>query len=138
MTTQRPEDSAETLTAAVVQLTSVVEALRVLLTNEYPKRTEVERRFVTRLSNQRHTTRLIILALVTVIACYALTVGSYSACFVGETGTNPGICKIVPGYKDRVARSNEVDRIHQNQNLRIMRIEKRLHLKPIPLGGDGA
>jgi hypothetical protein len=118
------------LTEAVRELTSATVSLRRLLADEYPRRSEVERRFVSKLAQQRYFSRMVVLALFVVISCYAISVGSYSVCFVGDLD-NPGVCKLVPGYKERVERNKQVNLIHQGQDDRISRLERRAGLKPI-------
>lgn len=123
-------DDEQTLVKAVTELTGVVRNLDQLLRDEYPRRSEVERRFVSKLAAQRNVTRMVLIGIITVISCYVINVGAYSVCFVGDL-KNPTFCTWLPGYDERVDRSEEVNRIHREQSLRIERLERELGLPPI-------
>lgn len=101
------DDQTPLLVEAVSRLVVAVEKLDNLLREEYPKRTEVERKFVSKLENQKVITKVILVALITVFGCYVTTVGAYSQCFVGND--SPKICQYVPGYDDRITRRDEID-----------------------------
>lgn len=95
------------LVQAVSKLTAAVEKLDRLLRDEYPKRSEIQEKYVSKFENQKVVTKVVLLALITVIGCYVFTIGSYSQCLVGED--SPGICKYVPGYEERIIRRDEID-----------------------------
>lgn len=103
-----PEMSTpDVLVNAVTKLTDAVKSLDTLLRDEYPKRSEVERTFVTKLENQKIVTKVILVALISVLGCYVMTIGAYSQCLVGEE--SPGFCVYVPGYEERVERRDYID-----------------------------
>lgn len=110
------DDQTTLLIQAVSKLTVAVEKLDGLLRDEYPKRSEVERKFVSKGDRNKTIHWLVIGALITVMTCYGLTVGIYSKCFVGLD--NPSVCNAVPGYDDRI---NRMDKINE----RIAELENR-------------
>lgn len=117
-------DDAETLTKIVGELNRNVVTLTKVLQDDYPKRTEIERRFQSRLDARKHLTRIILAMLITVVGCYAVSTGAYAVCFVGED--NPNGCRLLPGYEDRIDRRDEINRQNQLLNERISRLERQV------------
>lgn len=117
-------DSNEVLTAAVNKLNNAVVELSQILRDDYPKRSEIESRFQSKLDSRKNVTRITVVALLTVFICYVTSTGAYSVCLVGEQ--NPSFCKLVPGYEDRIARRDQLDEQERLVNLRIDRLERRL------------
>lgn len=99
------------LVEAVRDLTQVVKALDILLREEYPKRTEVERRFVSRKTASRRAWTVIALILATVVASYFFSIGTVSYCFLGNTVDPPAYCNIMPGYNHAVKKNNRLIKI---------------------------
>ena len=117
------DDQTPLLVQAVSKLTVAVEKLDNLLRDEYPKRTEVERNFVTKLENQKVVAKFLVVALITVLGCYVFTVGAYSQCFVGDE--SPGVCKYVPGYDERVERRDQINEKFDDLEDKIKRLEQK-------------
>lgn len=117
----RGDDTAAELLEAVRNLTTVVMGVDQLLRDEYPKRSEVERKFVTKMQQKTHVTRMVVVALVTVVGCYAMSSGVYAACFVGQE--NPSVCQFAPGYDERKERSREIDTRFGNLDDRLKKLE---------------
>lgn len=120
-------NSDRDLIHAVKELNQTVISLRTLLSDEYPKRTEIERNFQSRLDARKHISRMVIVALVTVVGCYIMSVGVYASCFVGEE--SPSVCSLVPGYEERINRRNEINKKDQQFEQRIRRLEAQLGRK---------
>jgi cytochrome c-type biogenesis protein CcmH/NrfG len=116
------DDEKSLLVHAVSKLTVAVERLDTLLREEYPKRTEVEKKFVTKLQNQKVVVRLILVALIAVLGCYVFTIGSYSQCLVGDE--SPSICEFVPGYQERIDRRDEIDNEFKHLRQQIKQLRK--------------
>ena len=117
-------DHTPLLIEAVSRLTTAVEKLDLLLRTEYPKREEIEGKYVSKLENQKVVTKVILLALITVIGCYVFTIGSYSQCLVGNDSPG-GICKYVPGYQERIDRRDIVDQELQRLEDQIQVLTKK-------------
>lgn len=116
-------DTAVELLEAVRRLTTVVAGVDQLLRDEYPKRTEIERRFVSKMQQNRHVARMLIVALLTVAGCYAFSTGLYAVCFVGQE--DPGACSVVPGYQERIERRDEINKRDADLERRIKRLEAK-------------
>lgn len=101
------DSQTDLLIQAVSRLTVAVEKLDSLLRDEYPKRSEVERTYVSKHQNQTLIVKMVVVALVTVVSTLGLSVGVYAKCFVGDS--NPSICATVPGFNSRVVRKDEID-----------------------------
>lgn len=110
------------LTQAVRELNTSVSQLRQVLQDDYPKRTEIERRFISKLEQRKHLTRMTFVALVTVAGCYVTSTGAYAVCFVGDE--NPDICSVVPGYEDRLDRRDELNKQIQELQTKVRRLER--------------
>ena len=128
------------LLAAVRALTIAVERLEKTLHDEYPKRSEIERRFVTEESSKKRRNRAIGLVVVfvisTVILSYIVTVSTISTCFLGNSslGQPPHICSVLPGYdfaqhKNRVIlkQFKHLISVTDKNEREIKRLERRLH-----------
>lgn len=128
-------ETKDTLLTAVQSLTFETRKLHDLLQSEYPKRGEVERKFVSKLQQQRLVIRLLLgIALLTLLT-FVGTIGSFSVCLVGDN--NPGFCKAVPGYNDRIDRRTEIDNKNARQDRELERLLKRLDLNPLKPGAGG-
>jgi hypothetical protein len=121
------DDDARALTRAVTELTRVVTSLDELLRRDYPKRSEIERRFTSKGTTRRAIMWAVVVAIGTVIGCFAISTGAYAVCFTGVD--NPGICSVVPGYQDRIDRRDEINEVDRLNELRIDRLERELGLQ---------
>ena len=128
-------DKVDSLGNDVRALSGDVRKLIELMNKDYPRRGEVERRFVTKFSQQKFLIKVLAAIVIAGTVIFAGTIGSFSLCLVGDS--NPGICKIVPGYDERVERRDLVDKWNEKQDRKIARIEKQLGLKPMPDGDAG-
>ena len=117
-------DTNEALTKAVRSLDDTLKKVDQRLSDDYPKRTEIERRFQSRLDARKHITRITFAALLTVVGCYGVSTGAYAVCFVGDD--NPSGCSFLPGYQDRIERRDQINRDQRETNLRIKRLEDKI------------
>jgi hypothetical protein len=109
------DDQTTLLIQAVSKLTVAVEKLDGLLRDEYPKRAEVEHKFLSKGEGKRFVIKLTISAFVAVFVSWIVTVGSYSNCLVGSD--NPSVCKYIPGYNQKIEdKDNLNDRISNLEN----------------------
>lgn len=127
------------LLAAVNHLSQVVERLERRLAEDYPKRTEIERLFVTEIDSKRRRNSAVLLTiifvLIAVFISYMATISTISTCFLGnaQNGRPPGICSVLPGYDHAQVRNRSVlkefrhliDLTEQN-NRDINRLQKSL------------
>lgn len=93
---------ASQLTQAVTKLTAVVEALQKTMTDDYPKRQEIERKYASRAEVNARRKTFAVAMVAAIIASYFATVGTINYCFLGgipEPGTH-GYCHVFPGYDE--------------------------------------
>lgn len=102
---EAPSEGESTLTAAVKALTRAVQDLQDLIQNEYPKRNEIERDFVSKYHINRKRKQLIFATVAGIILSYFFTMGTVSYCFLQGQGTvNEAhqACYLLPGYGEVV------------------------------------
>lgn len=100
------------LVNAVQQLTRVVQELQSMIRDDYPKREEIERDFVTKYGIRKRRRQWAIGTVVAIVASYFWTMGTVSYCFLssdpdGETDLKT-YCLIIPGYKEAVERNQRL------------------------------
>jgi hypothetical protein len=90
----------EQLLEAVHELTRVVKQLQITLERDYPKRAEIERRFVTESQSRTRRNTAVFFVLITIFISYFVTVSTISYCFLGGAaeGRPPRACGLLPGY----------------------------------------
>lgn len=102
----------QTMQEAARELHSAVIALKELIERDYPDRSEVESRFMSKGQGKRRWYVVLVLILVSMFLSFVTTTATISTCFLGGGGkdglSHPGICRILPGYEDT---------IHQNKQL---------------------
>lgn len=96
------------LTEAVKQLTEVVRLLDRTMKNDYPKRHEVERNFVSKEQSFRRLFYMIGFVLISIFVSYIVTIGTISGCFLGSDQKHPDACGILPGYKDSIKQNKQI------------------------------
>lgn len=99
------------LTEAVKQLTEVVRLLDRTMKDDYPKRNEVERNFVSKEQSFRRLFYMIGFILISIFLSYVVTVATISGCFLGSDQEHPAACGMLPGYKDSIKQNREI--MHQ-------------------------
>jgi hypothetical protein len=109
------DEQTALLIQAVSRLTVAVEKLDGLLREEYPKRSEVEHKFLSKGEGKRFIIKVMVSALIAVFVSWVVTVGSYSKCLTGDE--NPSVCRYVPGYEQRIQDKKEFEQeINDLQN----------------------
>jgi hypothetical protein len=115
MTTLRSEGE---LAAAVRELTSVVQGLQSMIQEDYPKRSEIERDFVSKYGINKRRKQYAILVVIAIVGSYFWTMGTVSYCFLqgqGSVTASKSYCYLLPGYGDVVGYSKT--RLETYQNL---------------------
>lgn len=108
-TSNRQAGTDGELIDAVNQLTQVVRQLQTMIENDYPKRQEIERDFVTKYGINKKRRQLIVSLVAAIIASFFWTIGTVSYCLLGQTGDPPkAYCRIIPGYSDAIARNDRL------------------------------
>lgn len=116
----------KTIQEAARELHLAVVAMRELIEREYPSRREVERRFISRESQEKRVAVAVVLIVLAAMVSFVMTVSTVSGCFLGEDDGRPGVCEILPGYDNHMARRERVEQEHENMRLRIAILESRL------------
>jgi hypothetical protein len=102
----RHRDSGELLLDAVRDLTRVAAALQKTLSEDYPKRKELEDGYVSRDGIRRSRRQFAAAVAVAILFSCIVTLGSVSYCFLqGKTYT---ACSVIPGYSTTVTRSRKL------------------------------
>ena len=94
---------------AVHQLTAVVKQLQKMIEDDYPKRHEIERDFVSKYGIAKKRRQLAIAFTVAIVASFFWTMGTVSYCLLGQTGEPSKLyCKIIPGYSEAIERNDRL------------------------------
>lgn len=120
----------EELVEAVSNLTVTVRKLDELLRNDYPKRQEIERRFLSKQESTQRIRLVLILALipifVSIFASIAFTLTTVSGCFLN--GRPSSACKFIPGFEEAQQRNErligEFQKLQQTTQTNQARIEE--------------
>jgi hypothetical protein len=104
----------ERLLQAVQDLTETVKGLESALT-QYPKRTEVERKFATKHESKQRAKRYLVLGLamtlISLVVAYFVTISTVVVCFISDdarSGAAPQVCHRLPGYSETQEESQEL------------------------------
>ena len=101
-------ESVNKLRGGVVALTNVLE-------EDYPKREEVERRFTKKKTFYRGLGLAALMFVIGVVASYFVTFSTLSVCFLTADQNPSGVCKVIPGYEESLARNDTL--LHRFQTL---------------------
>ena len=134
----QPPTEETVLLKAVTDLTKVVDALNTTLKEDYPKRQEIERNFISKDHSRKRVRQIAVGMVVAIVASYFATVGTVNYCFlngVPEPGTRD-ICNVFPGYEASFDNNREFiasytqlqNQISQNQK-DIARLKKAAGVK---------
>lgn len=92
-----------------------ISALVKVLEDEYPKREEVERRFTKKKTFYRVILFGVAMFVTSIIAAYFVTFTTLSVCFLTPNQNPNGVCSIIPGYSESLARNDTL--LHRFENL---------------------
>lgn len=123
---------------AVQELHAVVLALKELLEREYPRRDEIERRYLDKYDLAAKTRKnwiiVAVMGLVMLFTGFFASVTTVSYCFLGsaQDGGRP-VCEVIPGYeqslevgKQRLKIFEEMIGTMERNERRINRLERQL------------
>lgn len=105
----QPAEDESVLLAAVNKLTLVVDALNKTLKEDYPKRREIERDFISKDHSRKRLKQIAAGMVVAVLVSYFLTVTSINYCFLNGIPA-PGerdFCRVFPGYEESFDNNRE-------------------------------
>lgn len=115
---------ARELTQAVNNLTRVVTNLDELLRRDYPKRAEIERRFLSKVESRKLMAKMVVIAFLVVLSSYATTTMAYASCYIGAE--NPRWCELMPGFDKRLDRFDDLNRRNDQLGERVSKLEEKV------------
>jgi hypothetical protein len=127
----------DALLEAIHNLTDVVSALKQTITDDYPKRAEIERKYATKYGMRQRAMSLVLCGLLAVLGGYAFSIYTVSYCFLQNDPQDPTkskpYCDLMPGYSAAVERNrvvygvfNDITNTTRENRTRIEKLEKRL------------
>lgn len=137
MTKEIAETPESELVTAVTSLTDVISELQKMIRDDYPKRNEIERDFVTKYGVKKRRIQFAVAIIVAIVASYFFTMGTISYCFLESPGTgglhSKPLCELLPGYasvmdssKDRLDVYQGVVERSLDNKIRLDKIEAEL------------
>lgn len=95
------------LLQAVRELTAVTKALNKTLSEDYPKRREIERNYLSKQQSSRNIRFFVAFVFASIFISQFVTIATVSTCFLGDP-EHPRICQLMPGYKDSIQQNKDI------------------------------
>lgn len=113
------------LISAVNRLNETSQELNRTLKEDYPKRREIEHRFITKEASRIRVKILVAAILAASVLSFFTTVTTVSTCFLGDPD-HPYPCNWMPGYEEAQQQNREILREFRNLQETTRRNEERL------------
>ena len=117
-----------TLNEAADEIHAAVREMRTLITQEYPTRREIERRFMAKSQSNARIWAVAVAVASSLILSYFVTISTVSTCFLGSASDgHPAVCNLMPGYAEAQRTNQELLRQFVELQERSIKNEERIN-----------